>query len=372
MGSKKALKFIDLFSGCGGFSYGLEKAGHKCLLGIDFNKDASLSFKRNHPHAISLNEDIKNLTKKRLSDLLDIREIDMVIGGPPCQGFSTVGKGDVLDERNVLFKEFVRVVKIVEPKIIIFENVTGILAKKNEKTLKAIFKSFQSLGYVMDARVLSSEEFGVPSRRRRTIIMGVLGGEPVFPEVSHGLRGHQDLTPIKDVFKLLKKKNISNHDPSLAQIKNEIERKRISHIPMGKGIRYEEDERAYLPSRLRFDVDWDKLSEKRFRQTKLQRLDLNDVAPTILTSRTTYYHPTEDRYLTSREASLCQSFPLEFEFIGSETSVFRQIGNAVPPLLAESIGQAIKKIKFNKTKRAPKHKHEIFEGAFEYHKSTFI
>jgi len=139
---KDCFNFIDLFSGCGGFSHGLEMAGHKCLLGVDIDKDAIESFKVNHKDAEGRVMDVHKLTKPVLEKILNGKTVDMVVGGPPCQGFSTVGRGDAQDTRNSLFKQFIRVVKITQPKVVLFENVTGILAKKNEETLKAIFKAF--------------------------------------------------------------------------------------------------------------------------------------------------------------------------------------------------------------------------------------
>ena len=189
---------------------------------MDANKEAIMSFAANHHEAATYLGDIKNLKEKQLKTLLKGQTVDMVVGGPPCQGFSTVGKGAVDDIRNQLFREFVRIVKITEPKVIIFENVTGLVAKKNQAILEQIFKFFEKLGYTMDARVLSAEEFGVPEKRRRTIIMGVKGGECLFPMATHGARAGKKLVTVKEVFKNLKAQDgkIYNHDIKIAEVKN--------------------------------------------------------------------------------------------------------------------------------------------------------
>lgn len=344
---KKSFKFIDLFSGCGGFSKGLEMAGHKCILGVDFQASAVESFKLNHPHAQAIHMDITKLNKTKLSKLIKLDDVDMVVGGPPCQGFSTVGRGNAEDSRNTLFKQFVRIVKHTKPKIVLFENVTGMLASKNRETLREIFKSFEKLGYNMDALVMSSDHYGVPSRRRRAIIMGVRGGTPRFPKMTHGMR--KPLVCVEEVIEDLYTKSgkIFNHEVEKSQLTNKIDLMRLKHIPPGEGIRYERDEKKFLPSKLRYKIDWNEMNEKRFRQTRLQRIPLDKPAPTILTSRTMYYHPTEDRYLTVREAAALQSFPNDFIFSGSVTAQFRQIGNAVPPGMAKILGREIKKISFD-------------------------
>ena len=364
---KNNYNFIDLFSGCGGFSAGLEMAGHNCLLGVDFNADAVKTFQRNHPKAAGLHMDIHKLNKRVLSKYIDIDSIDMVVGGPPCQGFSTVGKGEVEDERNSLFQQFVRIVKLTQPKVILFENVTGMLAKKNELIVKNIFKSFEKLGYVMDAQVMSADDYGVASRRRRAIIMGVKGGVPVYPKQSQ----RRKTITVEAVLSNLASRGVThNHDISKAMLSNELDLKRLKHIPAGAGIRYERDEKKFLPKKLYFKIDWNEISEGRFRQTRLQRLPLLEPAPTILTSRTMYYHPIDHRYLTPREAAACQSFPNKFIFEGSITAQFRQIGNAVPPVLAKHIGKSIKEIKFSKSLKSnkPVDRSSIAENAFTYFK----
>ena len=152
-----------------------------------------------------------------------------------------------------------------------------------------------------------------------------------------------------------------NHDIEAAQIKNALEKKRIMKIPEGKSIRYEKDELDYLPTELRFDIDWDIIDENRFREKKLNRLDRKSLSPTIMTGRHTYYHPTEPRYLTAREAASIQSFPNDFIFEGTISQQWRQIGNAVPPLLGKAIGNAI----LRSYKEAKKTKLQLYDSVDE-------
>lgn len=372
----KKLKFIDLFSGCGGFSKGFEMAGMECLLGVDFNKDAIDTFLRNHKRAKAHCGDISDITPRKLREYLDGQTVDIVIGGPPCQGFSTVGKGETGDDRNFLFQEFVRIVRLTKPKAIVLENVTGLLAKKNEKVLDLIFSQFERLGYKMDARVLCADEYGVAETRRRTIIMGTKGDVmPQFPKVTHGDRGERPISTLGDVLKNLSDENgnTHNHDIEGASVKNSLDRERLKCIPEGRGIRYERDEVELLPNKLHYNVVWKELAEGRFRQSKLQRLDRSKPSPTIMTSRTSYYHPTEIRYLTAREAAAIQSFPNDFIFSGSNTSQFRQIGNAVPPLLAKSIAISLMDALTGKARsKKQKEFHDIKKNAFHYQNKTHV
>lgn len=353
------LTVVDLFAGAGGLSCGLEMAGFECLLGVDFEKVAMETFANNHPKAKAIAADLRQIDKDTILEAVGGKKIDVVCGGPPCQGFSTVGPGDAKDSRNHLFLEFVRVVEILKPSFIIMENVTGILARKNGGTLMAVIESFEDLGYHVSVRVLSAHHYGVPQKRRRTIfICNKLGIENIFPKKIFKEKESENskLEPARTVkwaFENLvyNDTNMSfNHDIDAAKIPNDLERARIQYIPEGMGVRYESDEKKYLPEELWFGVDWNVISEKRFREAKLKRLSFSECSPTINTSRTVYYHPCENRYLTAREAAAIQTFPANFKFFGTVSQQWRQIGNAVPPLLAKAIGNAILQMNAKKKK----------------------
>ncbi|OUR97767.1 hypothetical protein A9Q84_06085 [Halobacteriovorax marinus] len=382
--SKNTLNFIDVFAGAGGLSCGLEMAGLKCLLGVDHDKYAMETFAKNHKYAQTYCGDIRKLTKKVLLEKLDGNPVHVVVGGPPCQGFSTVGLGNPDDMRNALFLEFIRIVKTTQPYFVVVENVTGLLAKKNEKTLQNIFKKFKTLGYDMDVQVMSSQNYGVPEKRRRTILIGTRVQTDInFPKLTHDTiiaKTFRNAVTVGDALENLATKNgiTYNHDLELAQLKSKIEKRRLARIPEGKGIRYEADEKKYFTPSLKLGVDWVNLRENRFRQTKYQRLDRNKPSPTIMTHRHSYFHPVEDRYLTQREAAAFQSFPNTFQFMGPLSAQWRQIGNAVPPLMARAIGKTLvnmHKIYLNKrdsksiTKSNTKQKiRNVREKAFVYKK----
>lgn len=360
MTKKQHLNFIDLFSGAGGLSCGLELAGMKCILGIDQDKNAIETFKANHKYASTFCGSVTDINDKKLKELTAGQTIHAVVGGPPCQGFSTVGLGNPNDQRNFLFKEFIRIVKLANPYYVVIENVTGLLAKKNEKTIQAIFKIFAKMGYALDVQVMSAENYGVPERRRRTIIIGSrINTTIVFPKPN-------TLAPLTVGSALSKLKaadgKIHNHDVELAKIKSKLDLDRIKCIPEGRGIRYEADEKAFLPKKLKLNVNWEELRENRFRQTKYQRLDRKKPSPTIMTHRHNYFHPVEPRYLTQREAAAIQSFPNDFIFKGPLSAQWRQIGNAVPPLLGKAIGTAVMKMyaeKSTKSAKATKSTNEV-------------
>lgn len=374
------LNFIDLFCGAGGMSAGFINAGLNCLAGIDFNKDAVETFSHNHKNSIAICDNIRKIKIENFLDEIGNKKIHIICGGPPCQGFSTIGTGDAEDSRNHLFLEFVRFVKNIKPKIIVVENVTGLLAKKNINTLKSIFKCFEKLGYNLDIRVLSSHHYGVPQIRRRVIIIGNnLSVENLYPKKKFDINldkknGIMISKTVGDVFSKIKP-NDYNHDLNKAEISRKIEKNRIKYIPEGRSVRYQKDEIQLLPKKLWFDINWDEIGENRFREAKLLRLDKKKPSPTIVTNGRMYYHPTEDRYLTSREAASLQSFSKKFKFFGSHTSQWTQIGNAVPPVMAKEIGKCLIKMinskKIIKNKFSVKDIEQIRSSAFNYGKDVY-
>ena len=231
------------------------------------------------------------------------------------------------------------------------------LQKKNESTLLSIFHCLEKLGYHCDVKILSSEHYGVPEIRRRTIIMATTLNVPIeFPSPTHGTSASKKAckppVALGDILDNLNDDQgvIHNHDLEFASNLPPIDKKRLLKIPEGCGIRYKRDEQKFLPPRLHLGVDWENIREKRLRQTKYFKLNRSKPSPTITTMQHMYYHPTDPRFLTPREAAKIQSFPNHFIFHGSIKSQWVQIGNAVPPLLGKALGEAVCKM-YRKSKR---------------------
>jgi len=377
-----SFNFIDLFCGAGGLSNGLSRAGMNCLVGIDFLKPAIETFNKNHKNSIGICGDIKEIETSQIKKLIKNRKVHLVCGGPPCQGFSTIGTNDAEDSRNHLFMQYVKFVEDFKPNYILIENVTGLLSKNNLNTLTSIFNVFEELGYYLDLRVLSAHHFGVPQARRRVIIIGNNQNiENLYPEKEFNNPGESNkkykaTRTVKWAFEnlLSYRKKFHNHEVESASIKKQIEKERIKHIPEGRSVRYERDEKEFLLKKLWFDHDWETISENRLREAKLVRLNREMPSPTIVTDGRRYYHPTEDRYLTVREGAALQSFPANFVFSGAKTNMWTQIGNAVPPLMAKSIGESIMKMHKNRKKKVELEKTRDIEFmrsiAFKYSEDT--
>jgi DNA-cytosine methyltransferase len=175
----KTKNLLDLFCGSGGLSLGFEMAGYKIVAANDNFKAACMTYRENHKKTILVEGDITNDdVKNELYDVIKNKKIDIIVGGPPCQGFSHAGKRIIDDPRNFLYKEFVTMVKEIKPKVFVMENVEGIITSNNGMTFSSIKENFESLGYKVHGEKLLAVEYGVPQKRKRVVIIGVMGGDP--------------------------------------------------------------------------------------------------------------------------------------------------------------------------------------------------
>ena len=341
---------IDLFAGVGGLSLGFEMEGFDILLANEFDQSIATAYKENHK---STNVVVGDITSLDLSKVFGeyVNKIDVVIGGPPCQGFSQKGKRKTInDERNFLFKHYVEVVKFIKPKYFVMENVPNLLTAEKGFFLNEIEGLFKGYGYSIRYGVLNAADYGVPQNRRRAIIIGkYLATPPELPlpckqkvtiwdaisDLAYLESGEGEFeqeyrnSPKSDYEKKMRKgsKILYNH---MATKHSALALERLSMIPPNAG-------KEVLPK--------EHITKSVYSGT-WSRMKKNDVAVTITTRFDTpssgkFTHPFLNRAITVREAARLQSFPDTFKFIGSKMSQMKQVGNAVPPLLARKIARVI-------------------------------
>ncbi|MCE3297070.1 MAG: dcm [Crocinitomicaceae bacterium] len=345
------MRVVDLFAGVGGLSFGFAMANFETVFAIEHDESIASTYKLNHPNTDVFSTDIQTLN---IDDLAKkYKNVDVVIGGPPCQGFSQKGKRLSLDdERNYLFKYFIEFVKAFEPKYFLLENVPNITTTSNGFFKNEIICAFNDLGYEVDVDILTASNFGVPQNRKRAFFLGKRGTEKLLlpktnnkktsiadaiydlPKINSG-EGKEvynyPLGPLSDYQKLMRKgsKGIYNHQ---ATKHSELALKKLSMIPKGKG-------KEVLPEEYRtksiYSGTWSRLKEDEFAPTITTRFDTP--------SSGMFTHPILDRCITVREGARLQSFPDRFIFYGTKSSQLKQVGNAVPPLLAYSIAKIIKR-----------------------------
>ncbi|WNF37188.1 DNA cytosine methyltransferase [Bacillaceae bacterium IKA-2] len=346
------MNVIDLFSGCGGLSYGFELAGYTTLLGIDNDKAAINTFEKNHKGSKGMCGDITQINGDDIKKAVNYKQIDLVIGGPPCQGMSLAGPRKLHDARNQLYLSFIKVVKELEPKAFVIENVPGLVSLFKGAIKDSILKEFEDLGYNVSYQVLNAADYGVPQRRRRVFFVGLKGMENkfVFPEQkilfeSDWITAEQatsDLplleehlgkeieeyvcVPLNDYQKYCRANSphIYNH---LGTNHSEQTIKIISLVPEGGNFKDLPDE--YKGTR-KFNVAWTRYHSQK-------------PAATIDTGHRHHFHYKVNRVPTVRENARFQSFPDDFVFYGNRTEQYRQVGNAVPPLLAKAIAEELLK-----------------------------
>lgn len=317
---------MDLFSGAGGFLLGFVQAGFKVLLSTDFDSDCASVHKLNMPSIPFLQSDIYDLTEAKVATLID-EDVDVLIGGPPCQGFSTIGarassKAEVRnrkDPRNTLFKQYIRILGYLKPKCFLMENVKGILTKDKGLIFQQIQAEFAKTGYSLNFVILNAADYGVPQLRERVFFYGTRLDIAMTPPLkTHGDNRLPYATVLDAIGDLADNPpNVKNHEP----LKHgEINIRRYKLIP--EGGRMPEDKLA------------PELYRKNFGST-FKRLHRNKPSLTMVPGHNAFpIHPWLHRSLTVREAARIQTFPDSFVFCGSRQKQCMQVGNAVPVKLS--------------------------------------
>jgi len=386
------LRVVSLFAGAGGMDFGFQKAGFDIVWANDFDYDATITYSNNiGKHIVH-----GNILDIKSEDIPD--NIDVVIGGFPCQGFSVANtKRNIEDERNFLYKELLRVVKDKNPKYFVGENVKGILSLGKGKVFEMIKQDFRDIGYTLEAKLLNSADYGIPQTRQRVIIIGNRINKKIkFPKKTHDIDNY---IPAKDVIGYLKdietvernsnqviklnNKKIYNHiaytnvankffgrkaGVSQAEIcdylkywrnKKKISTKKVDEYFGYKhtaGHWFRKDNKSgsipkpsdwwKLKELLGFDDKYDdfvtNLIQKEIKFEQSLRIASWDTPSDTITASTPEIHISKQRRLSVRECAILQTFPDDFIFHGSLSSSHRQVGNAVPPVLSQKIAELIK------------------------------
>lgn len=310
------MNVIDLFSGAGGLSTGFRMAGFNVILGIDNIPIFCETFEKNDHKSIC--KDIRKVSIEEIKREIGNKKVDVVVGGPPCQGFSMAGRRDSKDPRNSLFMEFVRIVEELKPKFFVMENVLGILTMKtteNKFVKDIIFSEFKRIGYDVKAQKLLASDYGVPQKRRRVIFIGTKTGKKItFPQPTHS---KENWVPVSKV--LLPKENVDKiffHGPKMIE---------------GFFRRLENNKKKGCG----WGAQFLRLNEPSF---TISARYWKDGADALVK-----YSNKEIRMLTPEECASIQTFPKDYIWCGSKREIYTQIGNAVPCLLGKAIAEEIKK-----------------------------
>ncbi len=373
---------MDLFCGTGGFASGVCQGlgpSSAVVFGIDSLEVATRTFRANHPGAAIVHGDIRKWPPRKVQEVHGIGPdtVDLIVGGPPCQGFSSIRPHRSAfdeDERNGLYQDFVEYVDFFRPPAFVMENVVGLVTHRGGTTLESIMRSFVQRGYQTDWRILNAANFGVPQRRERLIMIGLLhGADPPFPRPTHLSNG--GTIGLSDKTRLITDQSTLYQTPPKTKAVTAWEA--ISDLPpVGAG---EEAMEYMIPPKNEYQnrmrgattrLTLHKATEHTARMVEIIKhsgSNINSLPPGMVTSgfSSSYsrldpelpsvtltvnfihpasnkcIHPFEDRALTPREGARIQSFPDSFEFAGNRAQIVRQIGNAVPPLLGESLGRAL-------------------------------
>lgn len=355
---------IDLLCGAGGLSLGFQQAGFTALLGTDFFSAAGKTFESSHTGSVFLDRDITQLSVDEIRDVstLGSRRLDVLVGGPPCQGFSVYNhKRGIEDGRTSLYQDYLRVVSGLLPNWVVIENVPGMFSVDDGSVIASIVHGLGELGYHVEYRVLKTEEYGVPQTRRRVIFLANRIGVAIdWPEPTHGI-GKQPFVTVREAIgdlpsRLAGESGVIGYDAPvtspyqlamrseyLKEVFNhrsaglsEINLRRLKHVRPGGSWRDIPVE--LLPKGMQ--------KAKRSDHTKRYgRLRWDGLSGTILTKCDihwgTFIHPDEDRPISVREAARFQGFPDDVVFSGTLTQQYAQVGNAVPPIIGKMIAETV-------------------------------
>lgn len=346
---------MDLFAGVGGLSYGFSQIPEFHIVAAnEIEKDISIAYTMNHPGVSMLNCDICDLTEEKIDEVLKGQKIDVVVGGPPCQSYSTLGKRR-MDDRANLFIQYKRVLNILRPRAFVFENVTGILSMNGGRLFKEVLAGFHELGYSLKYRVMNAVDFGVPQYRERVILVGFLGENNfTYPEPTHG-EGLIPYVTLKEaigdlpVIKSGETDNSYAHkaDNAFLQFVRTGNKHLTEHAAPKNGehlIRIMEalgdgQSKNDLPEDIRPKSGYGNTYAKLWWDRPSTTITRNFACP----SSSRCIHPRDSRAMSIREGARLQSFPDSYVFYGSDSMKRLEIGNAVPPLLSVSIAEKMLK-----------------------------
>lgn len=353
----KKFTCIDLFSGAGGLSKGFLDAGYNVVLGVDFDDAALKTFKANHGTSEAMKLDLFNHDNiEKIVSFLEGKgmKLDVLIGGPPCQGFSVAGPRDMNDKRNLLYLAMVKLAKRLEPQAVVLENVPGMLQTNHGIGARRIVDDFAKIGYKMVPQLLYAPDYGVPQIRKRVFFVGLRDTDNVysFPEktvtpdeyvtceqaigdlpslqlqdrsIIYGEEVQEYATPPQTDYQRDMRKNSKSVYNHIGSIPIEKTKKMLSMIPEGKNYKALPDEYRCL---------------YKYHEA-LTRYHSKKPSPTINTGHRSHFHYKYDRIPTVRESARLQSFPDDFIFYGNKSQQYKQVGNAVPPMLGYAVAKKL-------------------------------
>jgi len=322
--------YIDLFSGSGGFSLGFDNTGFDNIFSLDNEKSFCNTYRKNFPKHLLIEKDIIKFKREDIKKIIGDRKVDVIIGGPPCQGFSiagSIGRRFIDDSRNHLFKEFIRIVDIAKPNFFIMENVARLYIHDNGKTRNEIISKFKKIGYYVECKILNSGDYGVPQIRKRVIFIGSRITKKIsFPDI-----------------KVINYKTVKEALSGLPVLKSGQKSKIPNHIAMKHTNQMLEKMKFVLNGGGRSKIP-ENIRPKTGDVRKYIRYNSNKPSITITGDMRKVFHFSQNRALTVRELARLQSYPDNFIFEGSTISQQQQVGNSVPVLMAEAIAKKIKQL----------------------------